>query len=1001
MTAQEITIVGQVSSFSDGETLPGVSVVVVGTSNGTTTDLEGKYSIIAKTGDILEFSYIGMKTIAITIAEKTEINVSLQENAAALDEIVIVGYGSMKKADLTGAVSSVKGESLAKASVPNLSAALAGKVTGVITTQTTGQPGLDGTTFQIRGISTSGNNSPLFIVDGVERSFSRVDPNDVESVTVLKDAASTAVYGARAANGVLLITTKRGKEGKTVFDYTGSYGFQSQTKEIELMDSGEYAKYLNEAYVNFGNNPRYTDAEVQTLTNGPSYDWLGSVLGASAPIQKHNLSARGGSEKMKYFLSYGVLEQDGFYKTAKYKQNNLRVNVDAQLTDRIDVTVDLAGRISDRTTPPSGVGNIYQGAMFGHPFLNPNLDEEVGPGALGFNGFSGNPQAAAEGSGTSENINNVFESNFSLKYKVPGVEGLVAKAFYAYDYSNSIGKTFRFPYTFYQFNEVTNEYTKLTGGASSTSLSESRSYNKKNTLQLSLNYSKEFGDHKISALGLYEEVSTYYNYISAFRDDFISTAIPELFAGDVELWQNNGRSSESIRRGYVGRVDYDFKGKYLLQANLRVDQSYNFPKDGRTGYFPAVSAGWKMSEEDFLINNNTISNLKLRASYGVVGNDRVPAFDFLYNFAFNGGTALGSNTFNTGIIDTGLPNVNITWEEAKTFDIGFDLGLFNNKLTVEADYFKKRTENILIRNSGEIPLTSGFGTLPNENLGIIDAWGSEGVVTYRNNIGDLNFTIGANYTWFNNEVIKTSESETVLPAIAQTGRALGLRTGYKSNGLFQTQEEIDNAPIQHNTSIHNSLRPGDIRYVDINGRDADGNLTGAPDGKINADDRTIIGASGDPNWVFGLNINLEYRGFDLIANFQGATEFSRFIRPIPFERDNNTFSELIDSWRVGNENAKYPRLSHGDLPANNNFSSDFWITDVSYVRLKNLNIGYNFIPEKNVLSRAGIDGLRVSVSGTNLVTISNLDWRDPEGGSGGIPFYPQVKTMSLGVNVKF
>ena len=1001
LTVQENVITGVVTGL-EGLPIPGVVILAKGTNNGVSTDFDGKYSIeITASEASLVFSSLGYLKQEIVVGEQTVINVVLKVDETTLEEVVIVGYGRIKRADLTGAVSSIKGDALTKASTPNLSAALAGKLTGVITNQSSGQPGRDNAVFSIRGISTTGNNAPLFIVDGVQRAYRRIDPNDIESVTVLKDAASTAVYGARAANGVLLITTKRGKKGETSFNYSGSYGFQNQTRKIELMNSGEYVKYLNEAFVNGGSAPRFTDEEVLAYTNGPTYDWLGAVLGDNAPIQKHSISARGGSEKVAYFVSYGYLDQQGLYKTAKYKQNNLRANLDIELTDRLDLSIDLSGRVTNTSGSPSGTSPIYQNAMFGHPFKNPDLSNEVGPGALGYNGYSGSPVGAAENSGSTLSNTNAIQTNFSLKYEVPGIDGLFAKVFYAYDYSNNAYKTFSFPYTYYDYNEVTDEYDELSGGFSSISLNESRSYNKTNNMQLSLNYAKTFGDHSISSLVLYEETSTFYNGISASRDDYISKAIPELFAGDVEKWKNNGSSSETVRRGYVGRVDYSYKSKYLLQANMRVDESYNFPKKGRTGVFPAASIGWKVSEENFMKNSEIINELKLRASYGLVGNDRVAPFDYLYNFQYSGGTVLGSNIFNKGIIDTGLPNVDITWEKAKTFDIGFDLGLFGNKITIEADYFSKRTEDILTRNSGVIPSSAGFGALPNENLGVVDSWGSEGMITYRDHVGDLNFTLSANYTWYDNKAIEVSESETVLPAIAKTGKALGLRIGYLSDGLFQTQEEIDNAAIQFNNSIHNSLAPGDIRYRDINGRDGNGDLTGLPDGKIDSDDRTIIGSSGNPNFVFGFNMNLEYKGIDLTANFQGATDYSRAIQPIPFGRNNNTYRELIDSWRVGNENAKYPRLTHGDLSANSNQSSDFWVTEVSYIRLRNLEIGYNFSSLKNVLSTVGIKNLRMFVSSTNVFTISNLDWRDPEGNSSATPFYPQVKTTSFGVNINF
>ena len=1013
LAQQKITIKGTVTDDA-GAPLPGVAVVEKGTTNGTITDFDGNYTLggIPANGTLV-FSFVGMRTEEIAVEGQNNINLRMEEESIGLEEVVAIGYGTQKKADLTGAVSAVKGENLAKASTPNLSAALTGKVTGVIATQASGQPGYDGTTFRIRGNSTTKNNSPLIIVDGVVRSFSRIDPYEIESVTVLKDAASTAVYGARAANGVLLITTKRGAKGKPSFNYSGSYGIQSQTRKIELMNAAEYTKYINEAKANFGEQLLFTEEEVAKYQSGqlPSYDWLASVLSNSAPMQKHNLSVTGGNDRSKYFLSFGYLDQEGFYATSGYKQYNIRSNVDVKLSDRLDFGADISGRIEDRVLSAASALEdgkitenseklIYQGALFGRPYLNPLLDEEVGPGALGYNGMTGSPKGFAERSGTNQDVNYVFQSSFNLKYKVPGIDGLLAKAFYSFDFTTGTNKIFQFPYTYYQLNEVDGTYFEAQGGPSSTTnLRQTRDLRKQNTLQLSLNYSKTIKDHTISALALFEQIESNYSYITAFRDEFISTALPELFAGGTDLWSNNGSSSETARRGYIGRIDYDYKGKYLFQANMRVDQSFNFPDEGRNGYFPAFSAGWRISEEEFMQGVGFISNLKLRGSWGKVGNDRVPAFQYLSNFKFSGGSVIGGS-YQKGIVDTGIANPLITWEKATTTDIGFDLGLFDNKLAIEFDYFKKRTEDILEKNSGVVPGTFG-ADLPDENIGIVDSWGTEGVIRYTNNFNGLNVMAEANISWYDNELVYMAEPESTLPSIAKTGRSLNLRYGYLSDGLFQTQDEIDNAAQQFSSSIHNSLKPGDIRYKDINGRDEEGNLTGKPDGKINSDDRAVIGSSGDPNIVFGFNLNLEYKGFDLAANFQGATDFSRFIRPIPFARDGNTYREMIDSWRPGNEDAKYPRLSSGDLPANSTYASDFWVTEVSYLRLRNLELGYNLVPLKEVLNRAGIDNIRIFLAGTNLLTISNLDWRDPEGASGSNPFYPQVKTVSFGVNVKF
>ncbi len=1001
VNVQEKRILTGVVTDDMGEPLPGVTVMIKGTTIGTITGIEGNYSLpIEGLNVVVVYSFIGFEDQEIVVGDREKLNITLMEEVTGLDEVVVVGYGTQKKQDLTGAISSVKGESLVKAPIPNLSAALGGKVTGVITTQSSGQPGYDGTNFRIRGNSTTGNNNPLIIVDGVVRPFSRIDPNDIESVTVLKDAASTAVYGARAANGVLLITTKRGKEGKPSFSYSASFGVQQQTRKTELMNAYEYAKYINEAKANYEEQLLFSDEEIAKFKSGESksYDWLESVMSNSAPMQKHNLSVTGGNEKVNYFLGYGFLDQKGLYSTSYYKQNNIRSNIDVQLSERLKVGVDIAGRIEDRQKSPSSDLDIYQGALLARPYINPLLDEEVGPGAIA-SGSKGSPKGQAERSGFDNQMDYVFESNFKFDYEVPFISGMSVKGLYSFDFTTRSDKVFKHPYDCYILNEADGSYIKSTAGFSTTSLEEERRYDKQTTTQLSLHYSKKLKNHSFSSMALFEQMESNYNFLEAFRDEFITDALPELFAGGTDLWSNNGYSSETARRGYVGRIDYDYLGKYLLQANIRIDESFNFPAKGRTGVFPAFSAGWRISEESFMSGIDFISNLKLRGSWGMTGNDRVPAYQYLSSFKFDGGTVIG-NGYQKGIIDTGIANPNITWETATTTDIGFDLGLFNNKIVVEFDYFYKRTEDILQANTGVVPGTFG-ASLPDENIGIVDSWGTEGLIRYTNRFGELFISAEANLSWYDNEAVYYSESETVLPSIAQTGRALGLRKGYLSDGLFQSQDEIDNAPTQFSNSIHNSLRPGDIRYKDINGRDENGNLTGKPDGQINADDRAIIGSSGEPNLVFGFNLNMEYKGFDLSASLQGASDFSRLIRPIPFERDGNTFKELVDSWRPGNEDAKYPRLSSGDLPANHKYDSDFWVTEVTYLRMRNLELGYNFKPFRSTFNSVGIDNVRLFLAGTNLFTISNLGWRDPEGPSSALPFYPQMKTFSIGLNVKF
>ena len=992
-------VTGKVTD-ENGSELPGVNVLVKGTNIGTITNVEGNYSLnVPDDATILVFSYVGYLTEEVDITERTTVDFVLTPDISTLSEIVVLGYGTQEKKDVTGAVSTIQGKILTKAPASNLASALTGKLSGVITNQSTGQPGFDNVQFRIRGVTSyRGGQQPLIIVDGIERSFSRINPNNVESISILKDAAATAVYGRRGANGVVLITTKRGAVGEPSFEYNGRYGWQSQTRKVELMNAGEYARYLNEAKVNIGEVPVFTDQQVADYENGvlPSYDWIDALLDNSALQQQHNLSASGGSDKTKYFVSYGFLDQDGLFATSGFNQHSVRSNLDMKFANRLSVGLDLLGRLENRTTTAEGgLGGIFQGAAFSQPTLNPFPDVPGVPDALGFNGFNGSPIGRAERRGVSERDNNVFQSNIKFTYDIPDVEGLQANALYSNDYTVTRSTSFLTPYDWYQFNEASGEYDRVSSGISDNIVSsESRNEFTRQTLQLSLNYNKTFGNHDIAALVLFEQIENDFNSLNASRRGYISTAIPSLFAGNIENDDNNSFVNESASRGWIGRINYSYRDKYLFQANGRIDKSFAFAEEFRTGFFPSFSAGWRISEEPFLSGSNLVNNLKLRASWGQVGNDNVGQFQYLSTYSFGGGAVI-DGAFVGGIRRDGIPNPSITWETVTSTNIGVDAGFLDGKIEVEFDYFWRKTKDILDTPSGVVPASFGAGIAPRP-LGEFDSWGLEAVVKHNNTIGEVNFTVEGNLSWYDNEVVKFNEPEDINPAIAQVGRRLDERRGFIADGLFQTQEEINNHATQFGT-----LAPGDIKYRDINGRDEDGNLTGQPDGKIDGDDRTVIGGSGFTNLIFGLNLNVEYKGFDLQANFQGAGNFTRDIRPSPFERDGNSLREIIDSWRPGNEDAKYPRLTAGDLSANNRQTSSFWITTVNYSRLRNLEIGYNFNNLTDALNEIGIRQLRVFLSGNNLFTLSNLDWRDPEGVSSNLPFYPQVKTVSFGLNVGF
>ena len=987
----------------DGITLIGVTIREKGTTTGTVTDFDGKYSLNVSGADaILQFSYTGYTGQEVALNGRTTVDLTLESDVAQLEEIVVVGYGSQRKEDVTGSLSQVSGDDLIVAPTPNLSAGLAGKLSGVITLQTSGQPGFDDAAFQIRGRSTLGNNNPLILVDGVERSLSRVNPFTIASITALKDAASTAVYGSRAANGVLLVTTRRGNDGKPSFRFSANYGVQEPAGRPELMTASEYVVAFRQALSNQGTpndqlpfGDLLADAQAGRLE---SFDWWNETLTNSAPQRQYNASVDGGSDALRYFFSYGNLDQEGFFDNAGFNQHEVRSNVDADIAPGLTATIDLMGRLEKRSRSADGDGEIFSNVLRANP-LNPVFvdgrpgAENLPPGSLGFDGFSGNSFGDANLNGSRTRDLTAFNSNLQLNYDLPFAPGLSARALYSYDTYFSTERSFFTPYTTYQLNEATGEFIPLLSDNIS-SLDETRANNDQKTVQLSLRYKKQFGDHYLSGLTLFERIKGDANNLTAFRDGFLSPVIPQFFAGNVINDENGGSASETARLGYVARVDYGFKNRYLLQANLRVDESFIFPENNRTGVFPAFSVGWRVSEEPFLAGVDWLSTLKVRGSWGITGNDRVGSFRFLSGFGFNGGYVVDGN-FQQGIAPTGIANENITWETATTTDIGLEADLLDGRYGFEIDYYTKRTEDILASRSLSVPLTFG-AALPIENLGIVDSWGWEFSAHHRNDIGKFSYKLNANLTLAENEIVFIDEPAGVNPATSITGKEIGIRVGLLSDGLYQNQQEIDEGPTQFGL-----VEPGDIRYKDINGRDANGDLTGQPDGKIDADDRTVIGESSTPNLIYGFGINLGYEGFTLDLSFQGAGQYARNITPRGFLLEvGNNFDVLNDSWRPDNPDARYPRILP-DGNVNNNQFSDFFLENINFLRLRNARLSYDFAAMPGFLDRAGVGQLAVTLSATNLFTFTNVSIGDPEGNNGNALFYPISRVISVGVNLGF
>ncbi|MDC1106192.1 TonB-dependent receptor [Prolixibacteraceae bacterium] len=995
----KIVVKGSVMD-AQGAPLPGATIVVKGTTQGTITDFDGNYSLAnVPKGATLVYSFVGMTTKE-AVADKSEIKIQLEDDAVSLSEVVAVGYGVQKKVNLTGSVASIKSEELLKTKTANITNSMVGKVPGLLSVQRSGQPGADQSEISIRGKSTFGNNAALVIVDGIERDFNQIDPNMIESITVLKDAAAAAVYGVRASNGVILVTTKKGKEGKASVTYTGSYGVQTPTKIPELMDAYTYASLINQAFVNEGQQPRYNEEEIQKFKAGTesgyqSTDWWNETFNKLSPITQHNLAVTGGSKKSNYYISVGMLDQKGMYDTSWFKRYNVRSNLETKIGDNLKVNLNLAARIEEKNNSGAGSVNadinntkntyrdgsekIFHGVLRAWP-TKPVYNAE---GNASYSGTPTNPVMDATENGYDNQKRNVFQSSLSFEYKFKKIQGLKAKALFSYDVNMTPRKKFVSPYNYYIYNKDDGTYDEKAVGAKTT-IQKWFSQNNSTTVQLSLNYNKTFGKHQVAGLLLLEQVEGNYDTFNAYRENgFLTNTFDQIQGGSDTNKNNNGNAKENGRIGYVGRFNYNYEGKYLFETSFRYDGSFNFPNGDKWGLFPSVSAGWRISEEDFIKDNfSFVDNLKLRASVGKFGNDRISQFQYIDAYQSVTGAVIGPD-YMKGLGHPKVANPNVTWETAINYDYGLDLSLWRGGLSIEANYFYKHTNDILIKRGAEVPDTFG-AQLPDENIAETENYGFELTLGHAGKIGNLKYDVSGNYTFARSKVIYWAEPTNVLPHQQQTGRPFDQFKGLKSLGLFQNEEEIKNWANQGKKN--KGIKPGDIKYEDFNG-----------DGKIDGNDEQFLGKSKVPEIIYGLNLSLAYKGFDMNVYFQGASNFVTYLEnqaAFSFMLEGNSPMALTDSWSPENTNARYPRLLIGQN-ANNIKRSSFWIEDASYLRLKNLNIGYNF----NMKNNKTIKNLRVYASGTNLFTWDKLDVFDPETPTGRGASYPPMKVYSLGLDI--
>lgn len=990
---QQIDIKGVVFD-KNGLALPGASIVVKGTTNSTSTDMDGKFSIrVDAAATTLVISYIGFDTMEVPIGNKTDFKITLKESSQNLEEVVVVGYGTQKKVTLTGSVVSIKGKDIVKSKSPNVISSLTGNLPGVIINTRTGEPGRENPNILIRGKSTTGNAQALVIINGVEReNLGEINPNDIESISVLKDA-SAAIYGARAANGVILVTTKRGNVGAPTFSFSSNHGFTQPTRTPKMADSYTFAKVYNEIENGEGRSARYSDDELQKFKDGSdsnyaNTDWYKVITRNLTPQHRVNLAVQGGTDKVKYFVSFGEQSQEGQFTNTSMKNRryNLRSNVDVKVNDFFQFGMGLAGRYDAQHYPAQDLGGLYAHTFLylpswtpywpGTNYIRPNRDSESILNMVN------------DRSGTDDRDSKGLESTLSFRLDIPWAKGLYIDGTANYDVNIDFRKKFTKPTYVYYYNTTTDTYTEGLGGASQplASLSEYYSQMASLTVNTKINYDKSFGIHNFGVMLGYEQRQSKFNTFEAARSNFVSTALPELFAGssDKNYQSNTGTAAEYARQNYFGRVTYDYGGKYLAQLIFRYDGSQNFPKDKRYGFFPGISVGWRMSEEQFMKKYDFIDNLKFRASYGEMGNDQVNPFQYLTTYGFGANYVIGNKDV-ASVVQTGVPNPNITWEKAKTYNFGVDAMFWGGLLGAEFDLFKTRRADILTKRTVLVPDYTGLN-LPDENVGIVENKGFELVLTHKSKINKLNYTVSGNISYARNKVIFADEAPAAQSYQLATGRPIGSQLLYNAVGIFANQEEINAYPH------FGDARPGDIKYEDVNN-----------DGSINSQDRIRVNENATPQVVYGLNLGFEFKGFDLSILFQGQAKakvfFDGYFPVMSYSLGNFLEARAEDRWSPQNANASMPRPSQ-EVFNNNTLPSTKWLYNSGFTRLKNLELGYNV--SNLVCKKLSLQSLRIYVSGNNLAILkdhmSKLGF-DPE--TDNYWSYPQQKMYNIGVNINF
>lgn len=983
---------GTVTDRKTGQALPGANVLIKGTSRGTSTDKDGNYSLgVPSLSDTLVFSFTGYESQTVPINGRTEINVALQPKVFQAKELVVVGYGTQEEHLVSSSVSQIDGAQIAQKNIADPRQALQGLAPGVAVVDRGGPPGHTSIAFNIRGRTTIGSTSPLILVNGIQQDFSDLNPNNIASITVLKDAAAKAIYGSRGANGVILVTTKDAQPGELDVTYHGYLGISKISQKPEHLGLEAYLRLRNTAFANRpGGEPIYTEKYIQEYVNADNrykYPWphpwyREGVLFQEGPVQNHSLTFSGGTEQLTARLNLNYAKENGIMPNFSSTKKQVRLDTDLDLSDRIHVSMGLTYRMKNIREPEEtgGYANLYWGLWHNNEFVVPQYPDGtygVAPGGV-------NPLMNAEISGIRNQKYDYFVANF--KAEVQLMEGLK----FTTQFGGHIGHltTSEFSREFTVRDYYTNEIIYETDP---NSLREHRNRGAQWTWKALLNYNLDLKNHRFEFLAGFEQMWDELQWTQSYRNQFYNNSLRVLNAGSEENWSNSGSAWNQRLRSVFGRIRYVYANKYIFTASARYDGSSKFAgADNQYSFFPSFSAAWRISEEEFWESiEPVVSNLKLRGSWGQTGNNTVARYTFFQGYSIGTNYSFGGQLVRTAY-SYDLVNRNLSWETTAQWNVGVDVEFWQGLLSLTFDYYQKRTEGVLLT----LPIPDIIGlNAPPQNAGRVDNTGWGISITHQNNIGeDFSYSIQANLSNFHNEVVSLARTGPYFPfaTVTKVGEPLGALWGYKALGLFQSEEEIANYPTW---APKDNVFPGDIKYADLNG-----------DGEITPDDKTVIGYQ-DPHYSFGITTSVNFKNFDLSFFIQGVGQQDRITTGAARECGNwgnFTLALCADYWTPENRDARIPRPQASSRKNTTyNVNSSWWVIDASYMKLKNLQFGYTL--PTTLTEKFGVNRLRIYVSGTDLLTFSEATkWgMDPEFRSGRLDYYPQTSRYIIGIDLNF